>query len=1009
MKNRFTTLDLISEILELQSLIGMRVNQVYDIDQKTYLIKLHRTEEKVVLLIESGIRIHQTSFERSKNPAPSGFSMKLRKHINNKRLESIRQMGNDRVVELTFGSGDALYRLILELYDKGNLILTDKDYLIMNILRPRLLERGNPNSNKMVVKENYPVKEEKTLFDPSSIKDLLSKAKPSDALKRVVIHSFPYGPALLEHFLLSKNIPPNIKAKDVTDEIITSLEQILSPEHAFTFFSQNEPRIPIIVQKKDGDLFTYSEFHPFAMEQHSKLDSELRIEFPTFDHCIDEFFSKIESQKIDLKTFQQEKLALKKLENVKKDHSERIVKLQHEQNIDKRKGELIELNNDLVENALKVMRSSLANQIAWNDIQELIDDASSNGDPVAKRICKLKLETNNFSLRLSDPYSHTYDSDDEETEALCKEYEVDINIELSAQANARKYYAQKKAAAVKEVRTIQSQSVAIKSAERKTKQTLKEVAAISTIIKARKTFWFEKFYWFISSENYLVIAGRDMQQNEFIIKRYMKTNDIYVHADLHGATSVVIKNPSGKPVPPKTLNEAGTMAICYSAAWDSKMVTNAWWVYSSQVSKTAPTGEYLTTGSFVIRGKKNFLPPCHLVLGFGILFKLEDGSIARHKDERKVRTLIEGEEEITQKIDDDDEEINISDDNMDDESAPLQETELSVIKEEEKNRNNDENYSKKRESDVKPDKTSSNSEDSDHENTDNLETSKMSPTSQTVIDAEEEVESGDDNEISFPDTNVEIGYSKKGEMKVNIQSQTTAETETFSFKDSSNSLKSVSEGVESSMPQKNTQIRGKKGKMKKLKDKYRDQDSDEKEIRMKLLQERTKEGISKKQERKNATLQKEAAKKAARQRTKERQQRKTTIVKKTESKTSGETLEEGDLLEDFDNKVTVSDEVDMLDSLTGIPVDEDELLFCVPIVAPYQVMTNYKFKVKVTPGTGKKGKATKMALSLFALDKSSSGREKDLFKSMKDQDVARNLPGKVKLSGQQAIKNKGKK
>ncbi|CAB4063904.1 Nuclear export mediator factor NEMF,Nuclear export mediator factor Nemf [Lepeophtheirus salmonis] len=958
MKNRFTTLDLISEILELQSLIGMRNGR-----------------ESCFTLIESGIRIHQTSFERSKNPAPSGFSMKLRKHINNKRLESIRQMGNDRVVELTFGSGDALYRLILELYDKGNLILTDKDYLIMNILRPRLLERGNPNSNKMVVKENYPVKEEKTLFDPSSIKDLLSKAKPSDALKRVVIHSFPYGPALLEHFLLSKNIPPNIKAKDVTDEIITSLEQILSPEHASTFFSQNEPRIPIIVQKKDGDLFTYSEFHPFAMEQHSKLDSELRIEFPTFDHCIDEFFSKIESQKIDLKTFQQEKLALKKLENVKKDHSERIVKLQHEQNIDKRKGELIELNNDLVENALKVMRSSLANQIAWNDIQELIDDASSNGDPVAKRICKLKLETNNFSLRLSDPYSHTYDSDDEETEALCKEYEVDINIELSAQANARKYYAQKKAAAVKEVRTIQSQSVAIKSAERKTKQTLKEVAAISTIIKARKTFWFEKFYWFISSENYLVIAGRDMQQNEFIIKRYMKTNDIYVHADLHGATSVVIKNPS---------------------AWDSKMVTNAWWVYSSQVSKTAPTGEYLTTGSFVIRGKKNFLPPCHLVLGFGILFKLEDGSIARHKDERKVRTLIEGEEEITQKIDDDDEEINISDDNMDDESAPLQETELSVIKEEEKNRNNDENYSKKRESDVKlksPDKTSSNSEDSDHENTDNLETSKMSPTSQTVIDAEEEVESGDDNEISFPDTNVEIGYSKKkGEMKVNIQSQTTAETETFSFKDSSNSLKSVSEGVESSMPQKNTQIRGKKGNP---------YEAPSRENKGRDLQEA--------REKKCYSSKRSCEKKATRQRAKERQQRKTTIVKKTESKTSGETLEEGDLLEDFDNKVAVSDEVDMLDSLTGIPVDEDELLFCVPIVAPYQVMTNYKFKVKVTPGTGKKGKATKMALSLFALDKSSSGREKDLFKSMKDQDVARNLPGKVKLSGQQAIKKQRKK
>ena len=58
----------------------------------------------------------------------------------------------------------------------------------------------------------------------------------------------------------------------------------------------------------------------------------------------------------------------------------------------------------------------------------------------------------------------------------------------------------------------------------------------------------------------------------------------------------------GEPVPPKTLNEAGTMAICNSAAWDAKVVTSAWYVYHDQVSKTAPSGEYLTTGSFMVRG-----------------------------------------------------------------------------------------------------------------------------------------------------------------------------------------------------------------------------------------------------------------------------------------------------------------------------------------------------------------------------------------------------------------------
>lgn len=36
---------------------------------------------------------------------------------------------------------------------------------------------------------------------------------------------------------------------------------------------------------------------------------------------------------------------------------------------------------------------------------------------------------------------------------------------------------------------------------------------------------FEKFLWFISSENYLVIAGRDQQQNELIVKRYLRAGE----------------------------------------------------------------------------------------------------------------------------------------------------------------------------------------------------------------------------------------------------------------------------------------------------------------------------------------------------------------------------------------------------------------------------------------------------------------------------------------------------
>merc|ERR1739844_309013 len=88
-----------------------------------------------------------------------------------------------------------------------------------------------------------------------------------------------------------------------------------------------------------------------------------------------------------------------------------------------------------------------------------------------------------------------------------------------------------------------------------------------------------------------------------------------------------------------------------------------------------------------------------------------------------------------------------------------------------------------------------------------------------------------------------------------------------------------------------------------------------------------------------------------------------------------------------------------LNSITGAPATEDSLLFALPVVAPYNTMVNYKFKVKITPGSAKRGKAAKTALSIFLSDKfGSTQRDKDLLKSVKDQDTARNLPGKIKVS-----------
>lgn len=259
------------------------------------------------------------------------------------------------------------------------------------------------------------------------------------------------------------------------------------------------------------------EFHPYLFSQHKKMPFK---EYNTFMEAVDEFFSTQESQKIDMKTLQQEREALKKLSNVKNDHTRRLEELNKVQDLDKKKAELITCNQSLVDKAILAIQSAIASQLSWPDIQELVKEAQANGDIVASSIKKLKLEINHITLLLTDPYKcggenlndgNGADNDDS--------FLIDVDLALSAWANACRYYDLKRSAALKEKKTIDASQKALKSAERKTQQTLKEVRTISNIAKARKVFWFEKFFWFVSSENYLIIGGRDAQQNELIVKR----------------------------------------------------------------------------------------------------------------------------------------------------------------------------------------------------------------------------------------------------------------------------------------------------------------------------------------------------------------------------------------------------------------------------------------------------------------------------------------------------------
>ncbi|VEL42477.1 unnamed protein product [Protopolystoma xenopodis] len=60
--------------------------------------------------------------------------------------------------------------------------------------------------------------------------------------------------------------------------------------------------------------------------------------------------------------------------------------------------------------------------------------------------------------------------------------------------------------------------------------------------------------------------------------------------------------------------------------------------------------------------------------------------------------------------------------------------------------------------------------------------------------------------------------------------------------------------------------------------------------------------------------------------------------------------------DDEDNKLQEDSLLVVLNALTGQPLPEDILFYAIPVCAPYQTLSSYKFKVKLTPGVIKRGK-----------------------------------------------------
>lgn len=122
--------------------------------------------------------------------------------------------------------------------------------------------------------------------------------------------------------------------------------------------------------------------------------------------------------------------------------------------------------------------------------------------------------------------------------------------------------------------------------------------------EVRKREWFEAFRWFRTSNGFIVVAGREAKQNELLVAKQMQPDDLFFHADVHGAPATILKQ--GAHASEQDLVEAACWAASYSSAWKAGHGScDVYAVKPDQVSKYSH-GEYVAKGGFMIKGERKW-------------------------------------------------------------------------------------------------------------------------------------------------------------------------------------------------------------------------------------------------------------------------------------------------------------------------------------------------------------------------------------------------------------------
>ncbi|MFB6284710.1 MAG: ribosome rescue protein RqcH [Halobacteria archaeon] len=688
MKKEMSSVDVAAAVKELREYSGAKFDKFYQYGDDKFRVKMRDFDAgRLELIMEFGElkRIHLASEVEDAPERPPDLPKLMRKRLGAGELVDVTQFDFDRIVEIEGERGDGeRYTIVAEFFGDGNLSFLDGDGKVM-----RSLETVRLRTRQVAPGEEYEYPESRLSPLEMDFEEFLEVFRESDTdVVRTLASQLNFGGLYAEEICLRAGIEKEKPLSELDREdrrgIYEGMVEVFEP----LIEKDMEPHIVLTEEKQDGrdrdqtpkedtdecadrdtdeareknrdgdtdeapddnrnqdrnvgmDVREFQEADPGEIDVVDVLPFELesygekeKVYFDSFNGALDAYFSYVEDS-LEKKEEQERDSGLeeeiKKQEMIIEQQEGAIEGFEREEKELREKAESLYRHYGLVEDVLETVGSALKSGFSEDEIEDRIKEGQRQGVGSAEAV--ESVSSDSVTLELDGR-------------------EVDVRLDGDVESNASRLYNEAKEIAGKrdgareamEEKKTELKKLRERRRSRKDTKTSPGVSdgdesgsrkdGCSGPVVPRGELWYERFRWFRTSDDFLVIGGRNADQNDEIYERYMEKYDLFFHSEAHGGPITVLKTsepdePSGYvDVPERSKREAARFAVSYSSVWEMGHFSgDAYSVPPEQVSKTPESGEYIEKGSVVVRGDREYFRDVPVDVAVGLRLDNEAGVI----------------------------------------------------------------------------------------------------------------------------------------------------------------------------------------------------------------------------------------------------------------------------------------------------------------------------------------------------------------------------------------------